>query len=110
MTNDVESPIFEKAGVNYKAPVTLNFTSDRPVRSIFGRDKNDARNRINIVQFMDRDGAQINEFNPGNVEGNEENGSTHQIAENEALIGFYGVKDKEDWFTTFGFIVKVKDF
>ena len=33
---------------------------------------------------------------------------TIQLGTNEELFGIYGVKDEEDWFTSFGFITKVK--
>ena len=33
--------------------------------------------------------------------------SNRELGENEDLIGVYGVKDRENWITTFGFIVKV---
>ena len=79
LSNGVESPVFEKAGVGYQAPVTLNFTNDRPVRSIFGRSGATARDRVLRLDFMDQDGVEINSFNP-NSDVSKENGSTHQFA------------------------------
>ena len=34
-------------------------------------------------------------------------GDERDIAENEELIGVYGEKDKQDYITSFGFVVKV---
>ena len=36
-------------------------------------------------------------------------GKEHQLGDNEELIGVYGIKDKSEYFSAFGFIVKVLD-
>ena len=55
--------------------------------------------------FLDKDDKQINCYNP---KAKDFSGTTREIGENEALIGVYGVKDKENFFTSFGYIVLTK--
>ena len=54
---------------------------------------------------MGKDGKEVYFYNPDN---HPHAVKERHLAENEELIGFYGVKDKEDYFTTFGFLVKVR--
>ena len=100
------SPVFEKEGISYQGPQTVIFNNaERPVRSVYGRDRDGNKNFIARIDFMDKNGSQIVQvFSYGTRKGE---GNEHIIADNESLIGFYGVKDKENWFTSFGFIVKI---
>ena len=56
------------------------------------------------MTFLSKDGNEIAAYNPRNLE---RNGPIYDIADNEDLIGVYGVKDKRNFFSSFGFIVKV---
>ena len=58
------------------------------------------------VRFMDGSGNEVGVYNPSNIS---DDTVTYQISENEELIGIYGVKGKFHWFTSFGFILRVKD-
>ena len=81
--------------------------AERPVKSVYGRDRDGNKNFIARIDFMDKNGSQIVQvFSYGTRKGE---GNEHLIGDNESLIGFYGVKDKENWFTSFGFIVKVQN-
>ena len=55
------------------------------------------------VTFLDGKGKEIEKYHPKWFG---QGGIVHELAENEELIGIYGVKDKQDYFTSFGFIVK----
>ena len=57
------------------------------------------------VKFYDEKARMICEYNPqrsklGHVK--------HRIGEKEELIGVYGVKGFQSYFTSFGFLVKVR--
>ena len=58
------------------------------------------------IRFMDGSGNEVYVYNPTNHQ--HSTTSYHQLSENEELIGVYGVKDMWEYFTSFGFIVKVK--
>ena len=108
LSNGQSSPVFEKEGIQYQAPQTVNLNNaERPVKSVYGRDRDGNKNFIARIDFMDKNGSQIVQvFSYGTRKGE---GNEHLIGDNESLIGFYGVKDKENWFTSFGFIVKVQN-
>ena len=57
------------------------------------------------MTFLDKNGDEIGCYNP---EKNIKNGPVHEIADDEELIGVYGVRNKQKCFSSFGFIVKVK--
>ena len=57
---------------------------------------------------MNKQGSELGTYDPDyrllNLPGKE-----HQLADNEDLIGVYGVIGKYVWFSAFGFIVRVKN-
>jgi len=57
------------------------------------------------MTFFDSVGNEIDSFNPGNWQ---INGAIHEFGENEELIGIYGAKDQKLCFSSFGFVLKVK--
>ena len=59
------------------------------------------------IYFFDKDGQEIDSFNPYN---DERLGAIHTIGDNEELIRVYGVRNKPNYkfFTSFGFILKVR--
>ena len=59
------------------------------------------------MTFLDTTGGEIDCYNPYN---DHRDGPVHEIADKEELIGVYGVRDKKGkkCFSSFGFIVKVK--
>ena len=73
--------------------------------SVYGRE-GDRDRCVHKLDFMDNDGNSIGEFDPLNA--GRGNGKEFNIRENESLIGVYGVKDVQDYFTSLGFIVKVQ--
>ena len=56
------------------------------------------------MQFYDDDGKLLSEYNPY---GRDEQCTYHEVGVNEELVGVYGVKDKQSYFYSFGFIVRV---
>ena len=58
------------------------------------------------IFFFNSAGNEVASYNPGGI--TSKNGPTFDIAENEEIFGVYGVKDKKDYFTSFGFIVRTK--
>ena len=54
------------------------------------------------IQFMDKNRNMLYEYNPDR---HGHDTTVHEMAENEELIGCYGVKDLEGYFTSFGFLV-----
>ena len=60
----------------------------------------------NCIFFLDIAGNEVASYDPDvNIS---KDGLAFDIAENEEIFGVYGVKDKEDYFTSFGFIVRTK--
>ena len=60
---------------------------------------------INSIYFLDKASVEIASYKPGT---SSKTGPAFDIAENEEIFGVCGVKDKKDWFTSFGFIVRIK--
>ena len=54
---------------------------------------------------MDSAGRVVYEFNPSN---HSRSTTSYELGEKEELIGVYGVMNNFNWFSSFGFIVKVK--
>ena len=65
----------------------------------------DENRYIYRIRFMDSAGREVYVYNPINVSVTT---TSYQLGVNEELIGVYGVKNRNSWFTSFGFIVKVK--
>ena len=86
----------------------------RLVRKVQATIKDD---HIKRIDFLDYDDNELGTYNPRKykrfVDGNSNAfdgiaSPTFDLADNEELIGVYGVKEKQFHFTSFGFIVKVK--
>lgn len=105
LSTNEQSPLFDTTGVQLYHSKTIYFDANRPVRSVQARDDNS--DFIYRVTFADKDRRDIDCYNP-NI-WNKDGIKTHAIAENEDLIGVYGVRNKEHWFTSFGFMVRVKE-
>ena len=57
------------------------------------------------MKFLDKNFYEIESYNPVDLQ---RDGPIHEIADNEELIGVYGVRNKKYYLTSFGFIVKVR--
>lgn len=79
------------------------FDDNKPIRRVQASDT--GVNFIYGVKFLDN---QVSIYDPKNGFKNYP-GTVSHLEDNEDLIGVYGVKDKEKWFTAFGFILKVKE-
>ena len=60
---------------------------------------------IYSLSFMDGAGTRVYDYNAGM---SFDKSTQHALKANEQLIGVYGVKDKFDTISSFGFLVKVK--
>ena len=58
---------------------------------------------------MDKQGSQVSIYDPKDFINKYPGGQEHHLSDNEELIGVYGEKDKFDCFSSFGFIVKVRE-
>ena len=61
---------------------------------------------VTALKFLDKYDEQICSYNP-----NERNDPVieQDLREDEEIIGVYGVKDKSNYLTTFGYIVKIRE-
>ena len=103
-SNDVRSPVFQKENVEHKDPKTIWFKAGNPIRKVQQSHSGDV-NYIYSIYFLDKANDEIANYNPGD---NDKNGPVFDIDQNEEIFGVYGVKDKYDYFTSFGFIVRTK--
>ena len=104
MSNGEESPMIGSDNHTPHNNKVFNFDEMRPVRAVQARDSN----CIHRLTFIDGDDNEIDAFNPS-YRKHARMGQQHQLADNEELIGFYGVKGKSpNWFTSFGFLIKTK--
>ena len=58
------------------------------------------------IRFRDRNEVELQKYDPANVN---EFGQVNQIAANEQLIGVYAALGDKDYFSNFGFIIRVND-
>ena len=108
LTHDYSSEVFQKKGESFAGEEKIDFDVNRPIKRVQSGDNNGSFDCTYGVKFMDKDGNQMSIYDPNNNM-NLQPGAVHEIADNEELIGVYGVKDKERWFSAFGFIVKVRE-
>ena len=66
-----------------------------------------ANNKIPSIGFFDGEGELVAIYDPEG-HGLELNMEERTLEPGESLIGVYGVKDHQKWFTSFGFIVMNK--
>ena len=57
------------------------------------------------MTFLDKNGGEIGFYDPDD---HLRDGLIREIGDDEELIGVYGVRNKKHYFTSFGFIVKVR--
>ena len=105
LTNNESSPLIETTGKNLFETKTINFDPNRPVKYIQARD--DGNSCIARITFLDKEGVEIDCYNPKLWK---KEGEIRIVGEKEELIGVYGVRNKagNDWFSSFGFIVRVR--
>ena len=98
-TNNVESPLFECDGNKTKMR-KLQFSEQMKIASVSSER---AGSPISLV-FNNAFGQELVSYN---LHGQFEQ-KKHDIAENEEIIGVYGVKGSQSSMRSFGFILKVK--
>ena len=102
LSNGQSSPIFKDEDYSHYNKETITFDPNRPFNSIAAYD---GPSNTGLIRFMDSSENEVYVYDPNNwsratVE--------YKIGDNEEIIGVYGVKDKDIYFSSFGFIVKVK--
>ena len=105
-SNGQKSPAFEKANYNHQFPETIEFTDITKIRKVFTSLDSATWRYLTSIRFLDRNEDEVGVYNPRNYTYPE---CEQVIKENEELFGVYGVKGKKKYFTTFGFIVKVRN-
>ena len=83
----------------------VEFDPSRPIRSI--RFSVYAQFKIPSMGFFDEEGELVTIYDPEGF-GLELNMEERTLEQDESLVGVYGVKDRQKWFTSFGFIVVKK--
>ena len=102
LSNDLDSPLFQKKDSSFEKSGVIQLSKNK-VKKI--KCYSDDNSRIYSLRFLDKDCGLISSYDPINCG---DNGTVYEIAANEDLIGLYGVrKDNLEYFTSFGFIVKV---
>ena len=103
LSNNEVSPVFIKADdlQQYRHKV-INFDACSRVQKVQAIG---CKYGVFRVTFLDNKSDEIDSYNPRN---RAREGTVHEIKDNEELIGVYGVKDKDQYFTKFGFIVRVR--
>ena len=104
LTDNKSSGVIEKEGVRHNMPQTIDFDPSKPIRSVSAANQGGG-SFAHRIRFMGKDGKEVYSYNPRN---HQDDVKERHLADNEELIGFYGVKDKLNYFTTFGFLVKVR--
>ena len=62
-------------------------------------------NYVYRLTFLDKDKQEIGKFDKADFR---LSGQEYCLLEDDELIGVYGVKNKEKWFTSFGFLYKTR--
>lgn len=88
ISTDEKSPLYDTTGQGQHVAKTIDFAAQRPVKTV--EAMNDGCG-ISRVTFLDKNGAEIGCYNPKNKS---RGGPMHEIADNEELIGVYGVRNK----------------
>ena len=95
-----------KSGIFRGETEKMKFVPSRPVKAIAAQDA-DPKSLTKRMIFYDDDGEKISQW-PKESDNGISCMKMHQLAENEDLIGVYGVKGLDDCLSSFGFIVRVK--
>ena len=104
LSNGLKSPIFESKKLEFSSDsATVEFHQSRPVSAVIGIEDNDGS--LMEIKFLDSVMKAIGSYNPYQERGK---ATMHRLAANEHLIGVYGVSNRKEWFTSFGFLVKAK--
>ena len=106
LTHGYSSEVFERKGSVLSDEKKIDFDVNQPIKRVKCANNNASFGYIYAVKFMDKQGSQVSIYDPIQTIRNRD--KEHQLGEAEELIGVYGVKGREYWFTSFGFILKVK--
>ena len=105
-TDGSASPLFSHNGnlKSFEHYQTINFDANRPIRRVLAQSDFHSAFRIT---FLDAQGEEIDYYRTTNQWGR--SGPIYDIHPgNEEVIGVYGIRAvDQNWFTGFGFIVRV---
>ena len=99
------SPAFEKATAEHQGAETVGFEVSKPIKKVTANcdDNDNPWTYVCRLRFLDKADKEIGVYNSECAQEEWE----LSLRDNEELFGVYGVKDKADHITTFGYIVKV---
>ena len=97
------SPVFAHKGTLHESPKTIAFNANNPVRYIRASETRDC---VQQIYFLDQHKNVIDGYDPFSI-GNF--GREIELRTSEEIVGVYGVVDKRDWLTSFGFITKMRN-
>lgn len=101
------SKTFEKLCYSHRSLVKLNLQSGRKVRRVSAACWQNQMCHVLNLRFFDKESNLVCAYDPHAIN---QDYKTQQVylRENEELFGVYGTKDIYNYFSNFGFIVKVK--
>ena len=100
LSNQMVSPEYHKRGVNHFTRRVKNFNSAKSVSAVYAED---GENFVIQIRFIEK------RYKEAKFDLTERSGNKRKLSSNEELIGIYGVHGVEDWLTSFGFIVRVRN-
>lgn len=105
LSNGQNSPVFEKAGTKFAhaKTKTVTFAQPNPVKSLVAKT---CAGAVNAIYFKDGKNKLVDFFEATPEVSLED--SSLKLDVGEEIFGVYGVKDEHDYFSAFGFIVKVR--
>ena len=103
LSTGLKSPVFKKFDTELFDTVTINFDRGNNRVSKLRADTSTFRGAVWKITFYNKNGDMIGRWREDDADPIHE---AHSISDDEELIGFYGIKDDQDYFTGLGFIVK----
>lgn len=107
LSNGLTSGFFKGKNSSHKNHEIINFDERKHIAAVGAYEYLNCRVSYNLrIRFFDRYENELYTYNP---HGRKEKCTIHRIAENEDLIGVYGVKNTQQHLTAFGFFVRVRE-
>ena len=107
-SDDTLSPLIEKT-IEFRDLHRNKETVVFPkgIRKVVAASNANPWTHVSVQEFYDEDNKKVAEYNPI---GHKFPERELLLRENESLFGIYGVLGKQNWFTTFGYIIKVTNY
>ena len=105
LSNKIKSPLFTSEGGVQGAIQRIAIKHNKPVRQVqVIESEGHGISRINLLNHWGKEISSFPAYGEREISGG---AAIMKISKNEELIGVYGVKGKEKYFTSFGFILKI---